>query len=209
VAAVRAAQPADEDLARLDLAVERTLSLVLIREGLDLQAPKVDLPYNAQQVPLGAQAVLDTMARVPEAEVMKPKIEGLEQDVAQHKVVKRVLRPIEQFYEIGKASESVVLNRMGGKVEGAVERAKSLMDNAALRRGLKEALAVRQDPAEEAKKTKGDHKKVEAKAAAKAVAEAGVVPPVSPGEVTQTTVTTTQPRTGPVVVPVSKGKVKP
>jgi hypothetical protein len=180
--------------------LEMILSLYMLHGGLDPNTPKMDLPFNAQQVPAAAQAVLLTLDRVPEAKLMRPRAQGLPEDIKEWDKLSSLSQPIGFAHEVIEANKSRILNQMSGKVEGSLKRVDSLLvDSPALRRGLKDALAVRKDPVEQAKKTRSDHKRVAADAVADAQANAEPAPAAP--EVTQTTVTTTQPKNAPPVKP--------
>lgn len=193
-------EPVSKNKGSLDM----FFSLVLLRNGLDLNEAKKDLPFNSQLVPAAGAAVLESIATVAEAAVMKSRVVGLKESLEEWGKLGVLSQSFGYANEVIEANKSRVLNDISTKSENALKRVDSLLvDNIALRRALKDALALRKEPAEQAKKTRVGRKRVAAEAVAGV--EATTPDPATP-EVTQTTVTTTQPKTAPVKPPTPKSR---
>ena len=175
------------------VAVRETLGFFLLREGLDLQATKEDLPFNHKQVPAAGRAVVNTIDTVEEAKVMAGSVVGMEDDLAMLERINRLAEPIEMAYEVLQANRTKVLNRISQKSLAALGRAKSLLDNPLMSRGLADAVAVRQEPATQGVQTRGEHGKLVAATTSAVKAAEAQTTAQDKGAAAQTTTTTTMP----------------
>lgn len=195
-----------KDRALLTVGLGELFSLVCLLEEIDPEAVRQALPFNSPQVRAGGYAMLRTCLTEREAEALGVDVADLGRHLAQGERIRRLRSVVDVIYEILDANESRVLSHLAEIVDGGLVRGASVIKaNAALRRALAAALAIKGAPVQAGLQSRGQNARRDEAVRADEQAKHSVPPEGHKGGTTTTVTTQTGAAPSSSNEPASKG----